>query len=67
MSDATKITKDSHKGHEDHQGMAITGQRIDLIGNRCLIVELKAAARVDPVHEAKVLSYRPNDCDCDWG
>ncbi len=41
----------------NYKGLAITGQRIDLIVNHCLIVELKATVRVDPVHEAKVLSY----------
>jgi GxxExxY protein len=40
-----------------YKGMPITGQRIDLIVNRCVIVELKAAVRVDPVHEAKLISY----------
>ena len=41
----------------NYKGVAITGQRIDLIVNRRLVVELKAAARLDPVHEAKVISY----------
>ena len=41
----------------NYKGVAITGQRIDLIVNRRLVVELKAAVRLDPVHEAKVISY----------
>ena len=40
-----------------YKGVAISGQRIDLIVNRRLVVELKAASRVDPVHEAKLISY----------
>ena len=41
----------------NYKGVAITGQRIDLIVSRRVIVELKAASRLDPVHEAKVISY----------
>jgi len=41
----------------NYKGLAITGQRIDLIVDRLLVVELKAASRLDPVHEAKVISY----------
>jgi GxxExxY protein len=41
----------------NYKGMAITGQRIDLIVGRCIVVELKAAARIDLAHEAKVISY----------
>jgi GxxExxY protein len=40
-----------------YKGVAISGQRIDLIVGDCLIVELKAAARIDPAHEAKMISY----------
>jgi GxxExxY protein len=40
-----------------YRGMAIPGQRIDLIVDSSLIVELKAAARYDNVHAAQVLSY----------
>jgi len=35
----------------------IPGQRIDLIVSGCVLVELKAAARIDTVHEAKMISY----------
>ena len=38
-------------------GVAIPGQRIDLIVGGCVLVELKAAARVDVAHEAKMISY----------
>jgi len=41
----------------NYKGMAITGQRIDLIVGHCVVVELKAAARIDLAHEAKVISY----------
>lgn len=40
-----------------YRGMAIPGQRIDLIVDCCLIVELKAASRFDSIHAAQVLSY----------
>ena len=35
----------------------IPGQRIDLIVCDCVLVELKAIARVDTAHDAKVISY----------
>jgi GxxExxY protein len=41
----------------NYKGLAIGGQRIDLIVDRCVIVELKAATRIDVVHESKVISY----------
>ena len=41
----------------NYKGVAITGQRIDLIVSRRLVVELKAVLRTDPVHEAKLISY----------
>ena len=37
--------------------MPISGQRLDLIVADCIVVELKAAARIDALHEAKLLSY----------
>ena len=40
-----------------YRGVAIPGQRIDLIVGGCVLVELKAAARVDVAHEAKMISY----------
>ena len=40
-----------------YRGVAIPGQRIDLIVDTRVIVELKAVARIDLVHESKVVSY----------
>lgn len=35
----------------------IPGQRVDLIVEGAVIVEVKAVARLEPVHDAQVLSY----------
>jgi GxxExxY protein len=40
-----------------YRGFEIPGQRIDLIVCDCVLVELKAIARFDTAHHAKVLSY----------
>ena len=40
-----------------YRGIPIPGQRIDLIVANCVLVELKAAARIDAAHEAKMISY----------
>jgi GxxExxY protein len=40
-----------------YRGMAIPGQRIDLIVAQCVVVELKASTRIDVIHEAKMISY----------
>jgi len=40
-----------------YRGTAIPGQRLDLIVDACVIVELKASSRLDVVHDAKVISY----------
>ena len=40
-----------------YRGTAIPGQRIDLIVSDRVLVELKAAARIDTAHEAKMISY----------
>ncbi len=40
-----------------YRGIPIPGQRIDLIVSGCVLVELKAAARIDIAHEAKMISY----------
>lgn len=40
-----------------YRGQAIPGQRIDLIVGGCVLVELKAATRIDMSHEAKMISY----------
>jgi len=44
------------KKHED-RGYAIPGQRIDLIVENAVLVELKATTRIEPVLESKVISY----------
>jgi len=41
----------------NYRGTLIGGQRIDLIVSGSVIVELKAVTRVDPVFQAKVISY----------
>ena len=40
-----------------YRGIAIPGQRLDLIVDTCVIVELKASSKLDVVHDAKVISY----------
>ena len=41
----------------NYKGLSIAGQRIDLIVDRCVVVELKATTRIDVMHESKVVSY----------
>ncbi|HUU73832.1 MAG TPA: GxxExxY protein [Burkholderiales bacterium] len=41
-----------------YEGVAVEpGLRIDLIANKCVVVELKSAERLLPVHEAQLLTY----------
>ena len=40
-----------------YRNVPISGQCIDLIVGGRVIVELKATARLEPVHEAKLISY----------
>ena len=40
-----------------YKGVAIPGQRIDLIVANCVVVELKALEILLPVHRAQILSY----------
>ena len=40
-----------------YRGVPIPGQRIDLIVDGCVVVELKATSRLDRAHDAQVLSY----------
>ena len=40
-----------------YRDIMIPGQRVDLIVGRAVVVEVKAVARLEPVHEAQVLSY----------
>ena len=41
----------------NYRGTAIPGQRVDLIVGNEVIVEIKAVSRIDPIFEAKTLSY----------
>ena|SRR5688572_4877419 len=41
----------------NYKGLSITGQRVDLIVANCIVVELKAASKIDLAHEAKLVSY----------
>ena len=40
-----------------YRGHGIPGQRVDLIVAERVIVELKAVVKIDPIHEAKMISY----------
>ena len=40
-----------------YRGLAISGQRVDFIVADSVILELKAATRIDPIFEAKLISY----------
>ena len=40
-----------------YRGVAITGQRLDLLVESCLIVELKCVERFDDIHRLQVISY----------
>jgi GxxExxY protein len=40
-----------------YRGVAIPGQRIDLVVEGCLIVELKASSRLDIAYDAQLISY----------
>ena len=40
-----------------YRGAAIPGQRIDLIVESCLVVELKASSRLDIAYDAQLISY----------
>lgn len=41
----------------NYKGHRIAGQRVDFIVDGRVIVEIKAVARLDPVFEAKLISY----------
>jgi GxxExxY protein len=41
----------------DYKGFAIKGQRVDLLVNRCLVVEIKATKEIEEVFIAQVLTY----------
>jgi GxxExxY protein len=40
-----------------YRGVAILGQRIDLVVESCLVVELKTVSHFDVAHDAQLLSY----------
>jgi GxxExxY protein len=40
-----------------YRGHSIGGQRVDFIVRNTVILEIKAAARLDPVFQAKLISY----------
>jgi len=41
-----------------YEGVAVEpGLRIDLIANKCVVVELKSSEKLLPVHEAQLLTY----------
>lgn len=41
----------------NYRGRQIPGQRVDFIVGSTVIVEIKAVARLDPVFQAKLISY----------
>jgi GxxExxY protein len=43
--------------HVNYKGRPIHGQRIDLIIEGRVVVEIKAVARLDPIHRSQVVSY----------
>lgn len=45
-----------------YKGQRILGQRLDLIVDRRLILELKAVSHLEPVHASQLVSYL-NACD----
>jgi GxxExxY protein len=56
--DAQGISHESEKAIAvPYRGLQIHGQRADLIVKNLIVVELKAVARFDDVHQAQVMSY----------
>jgi GxxExxY protein len=43
--------------HVNYRGIAIPGQRVDLIIQGLIVVELKSVTRLDEVHRAQLISY----------
>jgi GxxExxY protein len=41
----------------NYRGTIIPGQRVDLIVANAVIVEIKSVARLDPIFQAKLISY----------
>jgi GxxExxY protein len=40
-----------------YKGLAIEGQRLDMVVAPGVVLELKAVERLAPIHEAKLISY----------
>lgn len=40
-----------------YEGQPLRRQRLDLVVDRLIVVEIKAVERLHPVHEAQILSY----------
>jgi GxxExxY protein len=56
--DAQGISYESEKAITvTYRGREIQGQRVDLVVRNLIVVELKAIARFDDVHQAQVTSY----------
>jgi GxxExxY protein len=56
--DAQGISYESEKAVTvPYRGLQIQGQRVDLVVRNLIVVELKAVARFDDVHQAQVMSY----------
>lgn len=41
----------------DYRGLLIHGQRVDFIVGNAVILEIKAVSRMDPIFQAKLISY----------
>ena len=39
------------------QGIALQGQRVDLLVDKAVVVELKSVIRFEEIHRAQVISY----------
>ena len=56
--DAQGISYESEKAVTvSYRGIQIQGQRVDLVVKGLIVVELKAVARFDDVHQSQVMSY----------
>ena len=41
----------------NYRGVSLTGQRVDLIVEGVVVVELKAVIRLDEIHRSQLISY----------
>lgn len=48
--------------HVRYRNVEITGQRVDLIVEKQIVVELKSVMRLDDVHRAQLISYLRTTC-----